>query len=759
MTNLTWTDNCDGTGSVTGTDVSDGNTCPEIITRTWTYTDACGNTSSVSQLITVDDQTAPVFAATPADITVECFGNVPAMIDLTWTDYCDGTGTVTGTDVSNGGSCPEVITRTWTYTDVCGNTSSVSQLITVNDDINPTASNPAPVAVQCFGDVPASDITVVTDEADNCTANPVVAFVSDVPDGNTCPMVITRTYSVTDECGNQILVAQTITVDDDIAPTASNPAPVAVQCFGDVPASDITVVTDEADNCTANPVVAFVGDESDGNTCPEVITRTYSVTDDCLNQILVTQTITVGDDIDPEITCFVSGLQTVTVNNGNVYVHNDDLWDAEATDNCTLESLTFSFSGDTPTPTPVVNNTTLNGVTFNQGLTTVTWTATDECGITATCAFDVQVDGEADISVVKTVSPIGAITAGQNITYTLVVTNNGPAVAPEVTLLDNMPAQVVGPTTWTLNGVAQVGIWPESWVFTDMAVGVPGQQTIVITGKVDCDIANMFANTATVLLSPPFIDPNTGNNNSTVTNSIVDPVLVLGIVTDGECESSGEIDITVTGGTPDYSYAWTGPDGFTSTDEDLTGLTSGTYTVLVTDANNCTTTGSWTVTSEDTEPPSFTAPGPFDFCVLSIFSALYDGVIGPDADIVPADEFLPEFPIGWTRPDWYILPAGSTEFDLTDLNDNCCVVGDINISWTIHFSTGQPDISDTGQPSTYDFNNDGTLDPIKLWGTPANNNVTHTITYTVTDCNGNPNPVVPLTRNILIRPRPDVIKN
>jgi hypothetical protein len=91
----------------------------------------------------------------------------------------------------------------------------VTQTITVNDDIDPTASNPAPVNVQCIADVPAPDILVVTDESDNCTANPVVAFVSDAPDGNTCPLVIQRTYSVTDECNNQILVTQTITVNDE----------------------------------------------------------------------------------------------------------------------------------------------------------------------------------------------------------------------------------------------------------------------------------------------------------------------------------------------------------------------------------------------------------------------------------------------------------------------------------------------------------------------------------------------------------------
>ena len=262
-------------------------------------TDDCGNQILVTQTITVLDDIDPT-ASNPAPVTVQCIADVPASDITVVTDEADNCSTpivAFVSDASNNGTCPEVITRTYSVTDDCGNQILVTQTITVLDDIDPTASNPAPVTVQCIADVPASDITVVTDEADNCST-PIVAFVSDASNNGTCPEVITRTYSVTDDCGNQILVTQTITVLDDIDPTASNPAPVTVQCIADVPASDITVVTDEADNCST-PIVAFVSDVSNNGTCPEVITRTYSVTDDCGNQILVTQTITVLDDIDP----------------------------------------------------------------------------------------------------------------------------------------------------------------------------------------------------------------------------------------------------------------------------------------------------------------------------------------------------------------------------------------------------------------------------------------------------------------------------
>jgi gliding motility-associated-like protein len=50
--------------------------------------------------------------------------------------------------------------------------------------------------------------------------------------------------------------------------------------------------------------------------------------------------------------------------------------------------------------------------------------------------------------------------------------------------------------------------------------------------------------------------------------------------------SDGSINITVTGGTLGYTYLWSTGD----TTQNITGLTEGCYTVMVTDANNCTTT-------------------------------------------------------------------------------------------------------------------------------------------------------------------------
>jgi gliding motility-associated-like protein len=60
-------------------------------------------------------------------------------------------------------------------------------------------------------------------------------------------------------------------------------------------------------------------------------------------------------------------------------------------------------------------------------------------------------------------------------------------------------------------------------------------------------------------------------------------------ITDAICENSpdGSIDVDISGGVPGYETSWSGPNGFSSTNEDLTGILPGTYTLSVTDDHGC----------------------------------------------------------------------------------------------------------------------------------------------------------------------------
>lgn len=96
-----------------------------------------------------------------------------------------------------------------------------------------------------------------------------------------------------------------------------------------------------------------------------------------------------------------------------------------------------------------------------------------------------------------------------------------------------------------------------------------------------------------------------------VTNTISSPAEINIQLTAFEplCADSGNGSITtvVAGGTPAYGFSWTGSNGFTSTTQNPQ-VNSGSFTVTVTDANNCTAS----------ESIGVNAPSPFTVTVIGI---------------------------------------------------------------------------------------------------------------------------------------------
>ena len=52
--------------------------------------------------------------------------------------------------------------------------------------------------------------------------------------------------------------------------------------------------------------------------------------------------------------------------------------------------------------------------------------------------------------------------------------------------------------------------------------------------------------------------------------------------------NTGQIEIDIIGGEGPYQFSWIGPSGFSSGEEDIFNLYSGTYTLVVEDALGCT---------------------------------------------------------------------------------------------------------------------------------------------------------------------------
>jgi len=247
------------------------------------------------------------------------------------------------------------------------------------------------------------------------------------------------------------------------------------------------------------------------------VSVTLTVLDFDLNSANCVATVSVLDTISPTFSACPGDM---TINADVAGCMAVATWTAPTeADNCTGATATSNYN---------------SGDTLALGVTTVTYTATDASGNTATCSFDVTV-----------VTPL-AVT----VTQTDVLCNGDSTgiAAPGGT-------GNVGPVVYDFGTMNQAALPAGTHLFT-------------VTDSIGCMV------TDSVTITEP------------------DAIALTSSVTDeANGDGSGAIDLTVTGGAGGNTFDWDN-DGTGDFDdlEDLSGLNTGTYTVIVIDGNGCTDT-------------------------------------------------------------------------------------------------------------------------------------------------------------------------
>jgi HYR domain/Galactose oxidase, central domain len=360
-----------------------------------TVTDNHGASSTCNATVTVKDDTKPVITGCPTDITVYTGRRTTCDAVATWTapTASDNCHLASFTSDRNSGDTFPVGQTTVTYTakDDAGNTSTCSFKVTVVDNTKPVpdAASLPDVIAQCSANLPAAPTAT-----DNCDG-----VISGTP-SNPGPFgqgdyIITWTFK--DNAGNSSTQNQAIHVHDTIAPVpnASSLPDVNEQCSANLPAAPAAT-----DNCDG----AIIGTTtSTGPFGQGDFTIVWTFSDSHGNSSTQNQAVHVHDTTPPTISC--PGDQIV---NADPLVCSAKVSGIAPTsgDNCGSPTVTYTLTGD-PTGS---GNGDASGTAFNVGTTTVTYTATDVGGNTASCSFDVTVNNPNPV-VTMTGPPNGSLYA------------------------------------------------------------------------------------------------------------------------------------------------------------------------------------------------------------------------------------------------------------------------------------------------------------------------------------------------------------
>jgi hypothetical protein len=744
----------DMTSSLDGSDFPKGTT-----TVVWTVTDMSGNTETCSfDIVVIDDE----------DPTISCPGtqtrntdvgecNYTAVVagefDPTgYDDNCpmetisndyDMTSSLDGSDFPKG-----TTTVVWTVTDMSGNTETCSFDIVVIDDEDPTISCPGTQTRNT--DVGECNYTAVvagefdpTGYDDNCPMETISNDYdmtssldgSDFPKGTT-----TVVWTVTDMSGNTETCSFDIVVIDNEDPTISCPGTQTRNT--DVGECNYTAVvagefdpTGYDDNCPMETISNDYDMTSslDGSDFPKgTTTVVWTVTDMSGNTETCSFDIVVIDNEDPTISC--PGTQTRNTDVGECNYTAVVAGEFDPTgydDNCPMETISNDYD----------MTSSLDGSDFPKGTTTVVWTVTDMSGNTETCSFDIVVIDNED----PTISCPGTQTRNTDVgecNYTAVVAGEFDPTGYD----DNCPMETIS-NDYDMTSSLDGSDFPK------------GTTTVVWT------VTDMSGNTETCSFDIVVIDdedptiscPGTQTRNTDV----------------GECNYTavvaGEFDPT--------GYDDNCPMETISNDYDMTSsldgsdFPKGTTTVVwtVTDMSNNTASCTFNVVVSDVELPTISCPSnPSNrttdpgVCDYTTVGGEFDPAFADNCPMATIENDYNNastlagavFPVGTTTVEWTVTDmSGNTKtcaFDVVVVDDELpTVTCPPNVTLTatsgtcqqIHSWTVPVPADNCGVASmTVSTSNPSVV--IVTIGTssfalfPVG---TTTVTYLVTDVNGNTN--------------------
>ncbi|MEM6272542.1 MAG: T9SS type A sorting domain-containing protein, partial [Bacteroidota bacterium] len=493
-------------------------------TVTLTVTDSSGNTASCTASVTVFDTLAPTMVCVSDTVYLDAAGN----------------GSLTAVDVDGGSSdncsidtlvvspstfaCSDVgsNTVTLTGTDLSGNSASCTASVTVLDTVAPMM---VCVADSIYLDASGQALVSAMGIDGGSTDACGIDSLFTNPDTLGCADIGVNSVTLfaTDVNGNTNSCVASVTVLDTIAPVLSCTSDTLY--LDSLGAGSYTVADLPTNIATDNCTVdtVFLAQTSFG--CSDVGVNNILVTanDQSGNTGTCSQTLTVLDTVAPVVICLDT---TVTIDSTGQVTIDPSFVNGGATDACGIDTLLLSQTVFT---------------CLDSGANNVTFTATDVNGNSSSCVSVVTVNPEPLLLTVS--SPV--LACGFNIAC------NGDSTA-------TASASVGGACApFTFN-------WSTNDTTASISGLAAGTYTVTVT-----DLIGRTVSDSIVITEPQPL----------MTSIVSDSLVCFG-------DSTGTIDLTVTGGLSCAAYTYNWNNGATT--EDLANLPAGFYVVTVTDTLGCT---------------------------------------------------------------------------------------------------------------------------------------------------------------------------